>query len=71
MARKLHDRNDNHDSQKSSGRQSIQLGPRPFFLVNDMADSPLKEQLQACTTRESFQRTRPAMMDVDLKSVVG
>ena len=51
------DHDDQYDSQKSSGRQSIQLGPRPFFLVNDMADSPLKERLQACTNRESFQRT--------------
>ena len=51
------DHDENHDPQKFSGRQSIQLGPRPFFLVNDMADSPLKERLQACTNRESFQRT--------------
>jgi glycerophosphoryl diester phosphodiesterase len=28
--------------------QSIQLGPRPFFLVEDMDASPLKEQLQQC-----------------------
>src|SRR5262245_29226850 len=27
---------------------SVQLGPRPFFLVHDMEDSPLKEQLTAC-----------------------
>ena len=36
---------------------SIQLGPRPFFLVNDMSPSPLKQQLQACTNRSSFSRT--------------
>lgn len=29
-------------------RRSIQPGPRPFFLVNDMADSPLKTRLLAC-----------------------
>ncbi|MCU0735196.1 MAG: glycerophosphodiester phosphodiesterase [Methylotetracoccus sp.] len=28
--------------------RSIQPGPRPFFLVNDMADSPLKTRLLAC-----------------------
>ena len=27
---------------------AIQLGPRPFFLVNDMRDGPLKDQLRAC-----------------------
>ncbi|HEY9239502.1 MAG TPA: glycerophosphodiester phosphodiesterase family protein [Burkholderiaceae bacterium] len=37
--------------------QSVQLGPRPFFLVNDMADSPLKQRLLACTNRATFQRT--------------
>jgi len=29
--------------------QNIQLGPRPFFLVNDMQDSPLKAKLQKCS----------------------
>ena len=32
-------------SQKPS---SVQLGPRPFFLVDDMSDGPLKRQLQRC-----------------------
>ena len=27
---------------------AIQLGPRPFFLVNDMRDGPLKDRLRAC-----------------------
>ncbi|MDP2255632.1 MAG: glycerophosphodiester phosphodiesterase family protein [Polaromonas sp.] len=27
---------------------NIQLGPRPFFLVAEMADSPLKARLQSC-----------------------
>jgi len=46
------DRDDGRDA-------SVQLGPRPFFLVNDMKDSPLKRQLQACTRRSasSFVRT--------------
>ena len=28
---------------------NIQLGPRPFFLVTDMADGPLKACLQSCS----------------------
>jgi glycerophosphoryl diester phosphodiesterase len=28
---------------------SVQLGPRPFFLVNDMAESRLKGELQSCS----------------------
>ncbi len=31
------------------GGDSIQLGPRPFFLVNDMADSALRQTLLACS----------------------
>ena len=27
---------------------TIQLGPRPFYLVNDMDESPLKKKLQSC-----------------------
>jgi glycerophosphoryl diester phosphodiesterase len=27
---------------------AIQLGPRPYFLVNDMRDGPLKERLLSC-----------------------
>ncbi len=27
---------------------SVQVGPRPYFLVDDMDDSPLKKELQAC-----------------------
>ena len=35
---------------------SIQLGPRPFFLINDMADGPLKKKLESCETGP-FKRT--------------
>jgi glycerophosphoryl diester phosphodiesterase len=28
--------------------QAVHLGPRPFFLVEDMDESPLKEKLQSC-----------------------
>lgn len=31
------------------GGDNIQLGPRPFFLVNDMADSSLQQTLLACS----------------------
>ena len=35
------------------GKQTVnvQLGPRPFFLINDMADSPLKRKLQQCENK--------------------
>jgi glycerophosphoryl diester phosphodiesterase len=45
------DRSDDHHRKN----ESVQLGPRPFFLVNDMTDSPLKQRLLACTNREAFQ----------------
>ncbi len=32
-------------------RAVAQLGPRPFFLVNDMTESPLKQELQACAAK--------------------
>ena len=40
---------------------SAQLGPRPFFLVEEMNDSALKRELQACARREVF---RPAMWSI-------
>jgi len=40
----------------TSQNANVQLGPRPFFLINDMEDSPLKRQLQQCTAR-TFQPT--------------
>ena len=40
------------------GPASVQLGPRPFFLVNDMAESPLQQKLQACAgKRRSYEST--------------
>jgi glycerophosphoryl diester phosphodiesterase len=35
---------------------NIQLGPRPYFLVSDMAESPLKAKLQSCSNGP-FQKT--------------
>ena len=43
------------DPAASDGR-AIQLGPRPFFLVNDMEDGPLKEELLSCA-EGPFKRT--------------
>ncbi|MFY9511836.1 MAG: glycerophosphodiester phosphodiesterase family protein [Rubrivivax sp.] len=34
--------------------RAAQLGPRPFFLVNDLAEGPLKTELQACAKRAVF-----------------
>ena len=35
----------------------VQLGPRPFFLVDDMTDSPLKQRLQSCANRTQTYRS--------------
>ena len=35
---------------------AVQLGPRPYFLVNDMADGALKTKLQSCSNGP-FQKT--------------
>jgi len=49
---------DNNGNHGSSPIASVQLGPRPFFLVNEMADGPLKKKLQHCAaTRESYKPT--------------
>jgi glycerophosphoryl diester phosphodiesterase len=46
-----------HGTDGSHGQgHSVQLGPRPFFLVNDMNESPLKRQLQSCSGGP-FKRT--------------
>lgn len=45
------------DDDGAGRRAPAQLGPRPFFLVNDMSDSPLKRELQACAQREGYRRT--------------
>ncbi|WP_225314390.1 glycerophosphodiester phosphodiesterase family protein [Marinobacter halotolerans] len=38
-------------AQASLEMESVQLGPRPFWLVADMDESPLKTRLQACDIR--------------------
>ncbi len=30
---------------------AVQVGPRPYFLVNDMSDSKLRQKLQSCASR--------------------
>ena len=40
---------DHRDSDHDRSDSSIQLGPRPFFLVEDMKDSSLKRRLQSCS----------------------
>ncbi len=42
--------NDRDDDRQRSN-SSVELGPRPFFLVNEMEDGRLKRQLQRCTAR--------------------
>jgi glycerophosphoryl diester phosphodiesterase len=40
-------------------RAVAQLGPRPFFLVNEMSESPLKQELQRCAaTRVNYVRSQ-------------
>jgi glycerophosphoryl diester phosphodiesterase len=34
---------------------AVQLGPRPFFLVDDMDEGPLKDALQECSAGPFFQ----------------
>lgn len=45
---------DRHEHDRRGGAQPVQLGPRPFFLVDDMRDGPLKRQLQQCARRGQF-----------------
>ncbi len=43
-----HGDKDPHHNNNDDKNAGIQLGPRPFFLVNDMDESPLKKKLQSC-----------------------
>lgn len=43
-------------AQSPTTTTNIQLGPRPFFLVEDMLDSPLKVKLQSCANGP-FEKT--------------
>jgi len=37
-----------HDKKQDRHQSVVQIGPRPFFLVNDMEDSRLKRELLSC-----------------------
>ncbi|HLT13611.1 MAG TPA: glycerophosphodiester phosphodiesterase family protein [Marinobacter sp.] len=41
-----------HHHGKFKRQESVQLGPRPYWLVEDMDEGPLKERLQSCNARE-------------------
>jgi glycerophosphoryl diester phosphodiesterase len=47
---------DHDDDGQSSGKQSIQLGPRPFYLVDGMDAGKLKDRLSQCKAGP-FHRT--------------
>src|SRR5262249_12927073 len=38
----------NEDNDRDHKQINVQLGPRPFYLVEGMDDSPLKRKLQSC-----------------------
>lgn len=37
-----------HDDKRPAAGPGYQVGPRPYFLVQDMEDGPLKDQLASC-----------------------
>lgn len=47
-----HSRTDQHEGTQQQLIKQVQLGPRPYFLVNDMDEGPLKDELQACSEME-------------------
>ena len=40
----------------SDGKSSVELGPRPYYLVADMDEGPLKQALQDCASRPRPQQ---------------
>lgn len=46
-----------YKSSKKS-KVGVQLGPRPYYLVQSMADSPLKEKLEKCAwEKKEFEKS--------------
>ena len=45
------EKNHYHYDKNKHNSHSVQLGPRPFFLVEDMTDSKLKKKLQNCADK--------------------
>ncbi len=39
---------EHHKHENDRSERTVQLGPRPFFLINDMEDGKLKEELAEC-----------------------
>jgi glycerophosphoryl diester phosphodiesterase len=39
----------------SHADENVQLGPRPFFLIDDMEESPLKTKPQQCSKGHSIK----------------
>lgn len=48
---KLESMLEKHRQRKAQRQDVVELGPRPFWLVEDMDEGPLKERLQSCDTR--------------------
>lgn len=40
---------DDHRDNRHGGRSSVQVGPRPFYLIDQMSASPLKRKLEQCS----------------------
>jgi glycerophosphoryl diester phosphodiesterase len=43
------------DKQHNEKKSSVQVGPRPFYLVDKMDPSPLKRKLQQCSQGPFYQ----------------
>jgi glycerophosphoryl diester phosphodiesterase len=55
--------NDMHAERwRKGGASSVQLGPRPFFLVDDMSPGPLRDRLQQCANRK--ENYRPSLFSI-------
>ncbi|MGD8784859.1 MAG: glycerophosphodiester phosphodiesterase, partial [Thioalkalispiraceae bacterium] len=48
--------NKKYHKYKNSKQIAVQLGPRPFFLVDDMEEGPLKDELKTCK-KKRFKRS--------------
>src|SRR4051794_33796709 len=38
-----------HHRRHPSPPKNVQVGPRPYYLLDDMDDGPLKDKLQSCS----------------------
>jgi glycerophosphoryl diester phosphodiesterase len=48
LAASAADNKNDHDRELDGGVRNVQVGPRPFFLVDDMDPGPLKNALKQC-----------------------